>query len=160
MKKLLRVLLVLILLLGIVGFVGIQFVRSQIDQRASQIVSGLVDSNVVGDTLQDLVIPPTSPQEFVQYFNNHAQEVSALTNGLVSSASASVQGSHVTYDFVIDGLNGLVVDVLIASNGDQIEAMANAILDSMVEAGTQNPSLDLNLVNEHGQIIRTLHYTR
>jgi len=160
MKKLLRGLLILLVVLGLVGFGLSRFVGRMMEDNTDAILSNVFDTEITVENLQDLQLPPMSPQTFVDYLNSYADNVADLTHGFISQAQATVSGNRISYDLVIDNIPAFGIDFVINTNYDYFRSLGEAILDSIVASGTSHPILDFNIKDSAGNILRTLTFER
>ena len=163
-KAWLVILLTLLVFAGVVVGGVVLFARHIVSNQATNIVTSMIPSQVdaSGQNLADIQLEPSTPQEISQHLNAASSAIVERAGGFLNSATATATDSSVTYDVSLGAAaaNPLLVNGLLATNGDQIEEIANRVLDSMQASGVENPTLTLNLTDDDGNIIRTLHYSR
>lgn len=78
-------------------------------------------------------IAPASPEAIVSTLNQNASNIVSRSQGFIDSAQAT-------------------------TNGDQIEKVADKVLESMKASGVNHPQLVVNLTDDQGKTIQTIDY--
>ena len=92
-------------------------------------------------------------------FNENADVIKSQSQGMISSAKATSTSSKVTYTLESSKLNKATVGALLLASGDQVEEVADKVLDSMKKAGVAQPKLQVDLTDDKGNVIKTLNYS-
>jgi|GEM_PF-469727 len=171
-KKILIFFIVLLIIIGGLSAGAVWFARRMVAENAGDIINNIIpagtDTTQTGGTgetdggsaLADISLPPSTPEQITEKMNSAAQTIVEQSRGLVESAQASVDGSTVTYNLQTSRLNNAMIGAALMASGDQLDEIANKVLDSMEAAGTQNPRLDVNIVDDAGNILRTIPFQR
>ncbi|MGL4248884.1 MAG: hypothetical protein ACRCR5_08920, partial [Lactococcus garvieae] len=67
-------------------------------------------------------------------------------------------GQTVKYNLSSSKMNGFLSHSILATNGDQIEKVADKVLESMKASGVNQPQLVVNLTDDQGKTIQTIDY--
>ncbi|QPS71706.1 hypothetical protein [Lactococcus garvieae] len=147
----------LAIIIAIILFGLVMLGRYVIESSSNNIISKVIPYS---QSLTDASgkIASASPEAIVSTLNGNASSIVDRSQGFIDSAQATTDGQTVEYKVSSSKLNGLLANGLLATNGDQIEDIANKVLDSMKSAGVEQPQLVLKLTDSQGQLIKTVNY--
>lgn len=148
----------IIVVLAIIAGAGILGARYVVSRQSANIVSKIVPNAAVDG--ENLTLPASTPQQITDKLNSSADQIVSKSQGLIASAKATTNGSTVTYTLSSSKLNGLTTNALLATNGDQIQTIADKVLSSLSASGTKNPKLNVVLTDTNGKTIKTLNYSK
>ncbi|MGL4483298.1 hypothetical protein [Lactococcus garvieae] len=103
-------------------------------------------------------IAPASPEAIVSTLNQNASTIVSRSQGFIDSAQATTDGQTVKYTLSSSKMNGFLSHSILATNGDQIEKVADKVLESMKASGVNQPQLVVNLTDDQGKTIQTIDY--
>lgn len=103
-------------------------------------------------------IAPASPEAIVSTLNQNASNIVSRSQGFIDSAQATTDGQTVKYTVSSSKMNGFLSHSILATNSDQIEKVADKVLESMKASGVNHPQLVVNLTDDQGKTIQTIDY--
>ncbi|WP_285117691.1 hypothetical protein [Lactococcus petauri] len=103
-------------------------------------------------------IAPASPEAIVSTLNQNASNIVSRSQGFIDSTQATTDGQTVKYTVSSSKMNGFLSHSILATNGDQIEKVADKVLESMKASGVNHPQLVVNLTDDQGKTIQTIDY--
>lgn len=156
-KRLFGVLLGLVVFVAFVAFGLVLLGRHFIENSSNNVLSKVIPYS---ETLTDTngKIAAASPEAIVSKLNENSSSIINRSQGFIDSAQATTDGQKVEYTISSSKANTFLANSLVATNGDQIESMANKVLDSMRSAGVAQPQVVLKLTDSQGNTVKTLDY--
>lgn len=165
--KIFAILLSIVIFFALIIFgvvmIGRQVISSQTDNIAAKFLpsSGSSGSSEGSASVTDAVsqMGSATPSAIATKLNENADVIKSQSQGMISSAKATSTGSKVTYTLESSKLNKATVGALLLASGDQVEEVADKVLDSMKKAGVAQPQLQVDLTDDKGNVIKTLNYS-
>ncbi|MCT1175161.1 hypothetical protein EFL96_08170 [Lactococcus lactis] len=168
--KIFAILLSIVIFFALIIFgvvmIGRQVISSQTDNIAAKFLpssgsSGSSGSSEGSASVTDAVsqMGSATPSAIATKLNENADVIKSQSQGMISSAKATSTGSKVTYTLESSKLNKATVGALLLASGDQVEEVADKVLDSMKKAGVAQPKLQVDLTDDKGNVIKTLNYS-
>lgn len=168
--KIFAILLSIVIFFALIIFgvvmIGRQVISSQTDNIAAKFLpssgsSGSSGSSEGSASVNDAVsqMGSATPSAIATKLNENADVIKSQSQGMISSAKATSTGSKVTYTLESSKLNKATVGALLLASGDQVEEVADKVLDSMKKAGVAQPKLQVDLTDDKGNVIKTLNYS-
>lgn len=165
--KIFAILLSIVIFFALIIFgvvmIGRQVISSQTDNIAAKFLpsSGSSGSSGSSASVTDAVsqMGSATPSAIATKLNENADVIKSQSQGMISSAKATSTDSKVTYTLESSKLNKATVGALLLASGDQVEEVADKVLDSMKKAGVAQPKLQVDLTDDNGKVIKTLNYS-
>lgn len=168
--KIFAILLSIVIFFALIIFgvvmIGRQVISSQTDNIAAKFLpssgsSGSSGSSEGSASVTDAVsqMGSATPSAIATKLNENADVIKSQSQGMISSAKATSTSSKVTYTLESSKLNKATVGALLLASGDQVEEVADKVLDSMKKAGVAQPKLQVDLTDDKGNVIKTLNYS-
>ena len=163
-SKIFAILLSIVIFFALIIFgvvmIGRQVISSQTDNIAAKFLPSS-GSSEGADSVTDAVsqMGSATPSAIATKLNENADVIKSQSQGMISSAKATSTGSKVTYTLESSKLNKATVGALLLASGDQVEEVADKVLDSMKKAGVAQPKLQVDLTDDKGNVIKTLNYS-
>jgi predicted PurR-regulated permease PerM len=168
--KIFAILLSIVIFFALIIFgvvmIGRQVISSQTDNIAAKFLpssgsSGSSGSSEGSASVTDAVsqMGSATPSAIATKLNENADVIKSQSQGMISSAKATSTDSKVTYTLESSKLNKATVGALLLASGDQVEEVADKVLDSMKKAGVAQPKLQVDLTDDKGNVIKTLNYS-
>ncbi len=165
--KIFAILLSIVIFFALIIFgvvmIGRQVISSQTDNIAAKFLpsSGSSGSSGSSTSVTDAVsqMGSATPSAIATKLNENADVIKSQSQGMISSAKATSTDSKVTYTLESSKLNKATVGALLLASGDQVEEVADKVLDAMKKAGVAQPKLQVDLTDDNGNVIKTLNYS-
>lgn len=154
MKKGWKIAIGIVLLLGIIIFGAIQLERHFVERRVTEMLPIKDGTLTTGVKLKNVDVAPMTPDQVAVQLNNEALNLKQSSRGLFTDTNAVAKSDAVTSD----KLSPSMINMALATNGDQVNQLANKVLRSMTDAGTKNPSLTIQVVDSNNKTLKTLTY--
>lgn len=158
MKKGWKIAIGIVLLLGIIIFGAIQFERHFVERRVTEMLPVKDGTLTTGAKLKNVDVAPMTPDQVAIQLNNEAFNLKQSSRGLFTDTNAVAKNDAVTLTVTSDKLSPSMINMALATNGDQVNQLANKVLRSMTDAGTKNPSLTIQVVDSNNKTLKTLTY--
>ncbi|MGF2993708.1 hypothetical protein [Lactococcus lactis] len=159
--KIFAILLSIVIFFALIIFgvvmIGRQVISSQTDNIAAKFLPSSEGSASVTDAVSQM--GSATPSAIATKLNENADVIKSQSQGMISSAKATSTDSKVTYTLESSKLNKATVGALLLASGDQVEEVADKVLDSMKKAGVAQPKLQVDLTDDKGNVIKTLNYS-
>ena len=110
--------------------------------------------------LDNLTLSASTPDQMTALLNANEETIISNSKGMITSAEATTDGDTVMYTLSSSKMNKLVVNTLLKTNGDQLETLSDKVLDAMSEAGTENPKMTIKFVDDSGDVVKEVSYSK
>lgn len=158
MKKGWKIAIGIVLRLGIIIFGAIQLERHFVERRVTEMLPIKDGTLTTGVKLKNVDVAPMTPDQVAVQLNNEAFNLKQSSRGLFTDTNAVAKNDAVTLTVTSDKLSPSMINMALATNGDQVNQLANKVLRSMTDAGTKNPSLTIQVVDSNNKTLKTLTY--
>jgi len=156
--KIFAILLSIVIFFALIIFGVVMIGRQVISSQTDNIVAQLLPNSGNGTNGVSQIMTAT-PSAIATKLNENADVIKSQSQGMISSAKATSTSSKVTYTLESSKLNKATVGALLLASGDQVEEVADKVLDSMKKAGVAQPKLQVDLTDDKGNVIKTLNYS-